>query len=176
MIGSHNTFTYMRPKQWWAWLLIPTARCQKQDIHEQIKKGIKLIDIRVRYTDKRGWCVCHGLSVYCEAFDAFTIAAVYKLPVRVLIEGKYDGGKMHELRILIRYCNIKVYECRDKTTWQQLFWDVETLPIEQYVGSMQSWYGKVFPFLYTLLNKKKLRKQMDICKENGTTIALFDFI
>lgn len=178
MIGSHNTFTYMRPIQWWARLLTWTARCQKKDIKQQLAEGIQLIDIRVRYSKKQGWMVCHWLTKYCRLIDVLLIAREANISVRLLIEGKYNNECLNYLKMIILSFlpTIQIYECRDKRTWAQLIPGVPSLAVEQYVGSMQSWYGKIFPILYKIFNRKKLCRQMEIAKESETKIALFDFI
>jgi hypothetical protein len=176
MIASHNTLTYMRPVQWWARLLRWTARCQKKNFSHQLAEGIRLIDIRVRHAAKDGWYVSHGLTRYCRLEYALDLAEASGLPVRLLIEGKYDEDLLNDLFITIGLSGVTVYECRDKRTWEQLIPGIPSLDVEQYVGSMQSWYGKIFPCLYTMFNRKKLYRQMAFCRESKTGMALFDFI
>ena len=176
MIASHNTFTYMRPIQWWARLLTWSARCQKKSFTQQLAEGIRLIDIRVRHAAKDGWYVSHGLTRYCRLERALDLAEVTDLPVRLLVEGKYDEYVLNDLLVTIGLSGVTVYECRDKRTWEQLIPGIPSLDVEQYVGSMQSWYGKIFPCLYTMFNRKKLYRQMAFCRESKTGMALFDFI
>lgn len=176
MIASHNTLTYMRPIQWWARLLTWSARCQKKSFTQQLAEDIRLIDIRVRHVAKDGWYVSHGLTRYCRLEYALDLAEASGLPVRLLIEGKYDEDLLNDLFITIGLSGVTVYECRDKRTWEQLIPGIPSLDVEQYVGSMQSWYGKIFPCLYTMFNRKKLYRQMAFCRESKTGMALFDFI
>ncbi len=176
MIASHNTLTYMRPIQWWARLLTWSARCQKKSFTQQLAEDIRLIDIRVRHVAKDGWYVSHGLTRYCRLESALDLAEAADLPVRLLVEGKYDEYVLNDLLVTIGLSGVTVYECRDKRTWKQLIPGIPTLEVEQYVGSMQSWYGKIFPCLYTLFNRRKLRRRMAICRESKTGMALFDFI
>lgn len=57
MIGSHDTFTYLKSswiynncKKYW--------KCQKKSIEEQYEFGIRMFDVRV-FWDKK-WRLCHG--------------------------------------------------------------------------------------------------------------------
>lgn len=59
MIGSHNTYTYLKStnwvynncKKWW--------KCQEKTIQEQYDFGVRFFDIRV-YRDGNLWRACHG--------------------------------------------------------------------------------------------------------------------
>lgn len=35
IIGSHNSMSYLRPANWWGWLLLPFARCQSKAVEGQ---------------------------------------------------------------------------------------------------------------------------------------------
>lgn len=61
IIGSHNSFTYCKPKNLLSWIGIPIGRCQTKNIEEQIKSGIRLLDIRVRFDNSGYMYLCHGL-------------------------------------------------------------------------------------------------------------------
>ena len=49
LVGSHNSFSYLPPKQWYlrpfAWI----ARCQNLNIQEQWNQGVRYFDIRIRF-------------------------------------------------------------------------------------------------------------------------------
>lgn len=57
MIASHNTFTFMRARKWWARLLTPWWRCQ---ISEYGAKSATMWDIRIRRQSNGAWTLCHG--------------------------------------------------------------------------------------------------------------------
>lgn len=69
MIASHNTFTYLRPCQWWARLFPWMWRTQDQNISCQYFDGVRYFDIRVR-RDNDKWRVCHGLVDFPLTFDS----------------------------------------------------------------------------------------------------------
>lgn len=60
MIGTHNSGTGEPSKSWYHKLLIPFARCQRYSIREQLNRGCKLFDLRVR-KDGNDYILCHGL-------------------------------------------------------------------------------------------------------------------
>lgn len=67
MLGSHDTFTYLKPtnkihnltKKWW--------RTQCKSIDEQYAFGVRFFDFRV-YRDNNVWRLCHGAANFKMAF------------------------------------------------------------------------------------------------------------
>ena len=180
MLGSHNTFTYMKPTKWWMYIFQPFVKCQSSTLEEQVAKGVNLVDIRLRYND--GWKVCHGLVEYCYFSHALHLIIKNNIKnVRILFEDSFEyseGNKTTIDCILKSYMvshKLVFYECRNKFDWSQPIGNYPTLePLSQIVGSMQSWYGRIIPKLYTIFNKKKINNiynNKDINKR-----YLFDFI
>ncbi len=62
-IGSHNSLSYMRPRQWWLRPLAWTARCQSMDLIQQWNAGVRFFDIRAKYRDGC-WISGHGMMDY----------------------------------------------------------------------------------------------------------------
>ena len=64
ILGSHNSWSYLRPSKWYLRPLAFTARCQRKDIRTQYSLGVRCFDLRIR-TDKDGNPrVRHGLFQY----------------------------------------------------------------------------------------------------------------
>lgn len=62
MIGSHNSMTYLPPKNILMRLFTPFWRCQNKTIKEQIDAGVELFDLRVVWDKKLDcWQFAHGL-------------------------------------------------------------------------------------------------------------------
>ena len=59
MIGSHNTFTYLKSTSWLYNNCKKYWKCQCKSIEEQHIFGIRMFDIRI-YRDKGKWKPCHG--------------------------------------------------------------------------------------------------------------------
>ena len=62
IIGSHNSMSYLRPANWWGWLLLPFARCQSKVVEGQIAAGARCFDLRISFDRhglarfRHGWC------------------------------------------------------------------------------------------------------------------------
>ena len=64
ILGSHNSWSYARPKKWWMKLLRFTAKCQDVDIRGQYEDyGVRCFDLRIREKDGR-FIIAHGLIEY----------------------------------------------------------------------------------------------------------------
>ena len=65
MLGSHNSWSYLKPK---CWLLYPfrfMSRCQSVDIMEQYEDyGVRCFDLRVEFDEYGILYVAHGLMRY----------------------------------------------------------------------------------------------------------------
>jgi len=68
MIASHNTFSYL-PSSKFMELFSCFWRCQDKNAIEQIKLGVELCDIRVKY-HKDSWRLCHGKAMFGEKFSS----------------------------------------------------------------------------------------------------------
>lgn len=71
MLASHNSATYLRPREWWMRPFSFMARCQSKNIIEQFEAGARLFDFRIRCTgkidDKTGRpevIITHGIIEY----------------------------------------------------------------------------------------------------------------
>ena len=62
MFGTHNSGTGEPSKCLCYWFLTPFAKCQKDSIINQVKKGARFLDLRVRNIDDN-YLFCHGLWV-----------------------------------------------------------------------------------------------------------------
>lgn len=91
MLASHNTLTYMRPRQWWARLCPWAWRCQTLTLCGQTVSGAALLDIRVCRHRGRWWAA-HGL-VRLGTEGSVTLMGLLRLhaipedmPVRIILE------------------------------------------------------------------------------------------
>ena len=53
ILGSHNTMSYLTPRNWFYKLIAFTAKCQSKSIQEQYEKyDVRLFDLRFRFNKK----------------------------------------------------------------------------------------------------------------------------
>lgn len=65
VLGSHNSWSYLTPKQWWAKLIAFTARCQHYDIQTQYEKyNARFFDLRLKFGKQGEAYVVHNNIIY----------------------------------------------------------------------------------------------------------------
>lgn len=65
IFGSHNSLSYLRPKKWFLYPFIFTAKCQKVNYKEQYENyDIRLFDLRIWFDKHDNIEVRHGAMVY----------------------------------------------------------------------------------------------------------------
>ena len=119
MIIAHNTFTSLRPKQWWlrpfAWM----ARCQSLDyrtLHQQY--GVEGFDVRLWYMPDHSVEFRHGMFRYdSEGLMPFlAYCETHRLAIRLMLECRSKR--------MLREASLRGYEKRfasDCALWQRLY-------------------------------------------------------
>ena len=188
ILGSHNSMTFSKPDNWFIRLFSWMYKCQDNDIKRQYDNGCRCFDLRVRYK-KNDWIFAHGLFQSSEysiwtilnKLNGLSVLNNENIYIRLVLEIPWHNKKQEEEFIKLckecvnRYYNKLVFfEARRKYDWLQL-WNFGNYPtVMQYVGSMQSWWGKLFPRIWSAIYKKKY---MFNAQHRGEgTICLFDFI
>lgn len=65
ILGSHNSWSYLKPRKWWMRLIAFAARCQSSTIKEQYRlHGVRCFDLRLRWDKKGNMIVAHGIVEY----------------------------------------------------------------------------------------------------------------
>lgn len=192
-IGSHNTFTYLPVRQWWLKPIGFMAKCQSLDIWKQYQLGIRLFDLRVRFTLNGKPILCHGYMEYDCPTD-FISDTLHKLNkckgiyVRVILEinkeNKYQEDRFIQYckKLELTYENIKFFEGRRKFDFKTIYkFKNPNEDLDEKYSSVTSFFKSKnkflkiiddwFPWIYAKLNNKKNLKK-------GTTHKWFllDFV
>lgn len=189
ILGSHNSMTYLPPKLWLMRLFSLFWRCQTNNVKHQYDKGVRCFDLRIRYV-KDKWVFAHGLTLFDNAelieilnyLNTQSVASNEAVYVRLILETRKSDmeheNKFKELCREVRnryYGRLMFFEARRKFDWVKLYnFDNFEPNVVQYVGSMQTWYGKIWPWLYWKLHNKEDREQL--FNHSDDTIVLYDFI
>lgn len=65
VLGSHNSWSYLRSKKWWMAPFTFMAKCQSVDIRTQYSEyGVRCFDVRVRFDDQGQLILAHGFMQY----------------------------------------------------------------------------------------------------------------
>lgn len=100
-IGSHNSWSYARPRKWY----IPrfVVRCQSVSIQEQYKIGARWFDLRLRLDAQGMWQVAHGACIFNVRYwdDLCWLNKQGDVYVRVLLE--YNFKPKDEAKLIARF-------------------------------------------------------------------------
>lgn len=200
-LGSHNSFTYLKPKKWWMRIFTIFARCQSKNIFEQYNAGARYFDLRFRFKSYENTykdiVVAHGLMEYDIHFiDIYgilnrlnRIAQIdnTKIYIRLLYELPYkDKSKYNYLKetkfVNLCYYFSNIFEnlifCggQRKYDWKPLAF-LEPHPKSVDLYSSQTWkiWDDWYPWIYaTIMNNKNYKKYKD--KEPKDGFMLMDFV
>lgn len=189
MIGSHNSFSYLRPVKWWHRLLSPWNKCQTKDISEQYNDGIRFFDIGVSFDKNYDVQLSYGNVSYKhgEAILSAWLSFLDNKPERVAIRIVLDIRKKpkdayiqtfhfdqlcHELEIkyptLVFRQRIVAWNCSD-------YINDKSLKLEKCYGSVQKFPWNILPVrLYVIFHNKETKKEYN--KSGWNNVALIDYV
>lgn len=196
-LGSHNSFSYLKPKHWWMYPFIPIARCQSRNIPQQFNYGARWFDLRIRYNKDNKFVVAHGVMEYKadvmtvrKALNMLNVQAftcdepVY---VRVIYEmsarDNSDKAQEREVRfsgfcdyIQSRYKHLKFIGGQRKYDWAQIhnFNTPEPKIIDKYSSMTWLKIDDWLPCLYAfVMNNRNWKKYKNI---EPDSFMLADFV
>lgn len=72
-IASHNSWTFLKPKSWWMYLIRRIAKCQEVDIKTQYNEyNVRLFDLRILFNLDGYPEITHGFVKYrCSIADLY---------------------------------------------------------------------------------------------------------
>lgn len=133
MIGSHDTFTYLKSSSWVYNHCTKLWRTQCKSIEEQYAFGIRFFDIRV-YRDGTKWRVCHGdanfkltfpsLKAICEMMSSKCPEAIYRIvlekgddPTRFIKEATSPLRRIPKATLCNLHENLWRVDIKSTKTW-----------------------------------------------------------
>lgn len=187
ILGSHNSWSYLKPKYWWLSPFAFTAKCQDISIEEQyFYYNVRCFDLRLNFDKHENLYIAHGGMRYDYSEEElyedlqFLNNRSDKCYVRVLYDARTKKDYKHsdlfkqkckeleeKFPNLIFWCgrccyNWKVeYEFKANPTCEEKYSSV--CPPKY----LDDWY----PWLYAKLNNEKIKKMKHDCD-----ILLIDFV
>ena len=186
VLGSHNAWSFLKPRKWWMKLIGFTAKCQKCDIQTQYEKyGVRCFDLRLRF-DKDGTpMIVHGPIEYEQyrfGNDLMWLDGKDDAIVRILLDTRskkqYTDHQKNAFTICCAilqqtYKNIKFCEGRDLYTWKVNYDFCTNVTFEELYSSVcppkivDDW----LPWFYAKLHNRK-----NIQKGTDKDVLLIDFV
>lgn len=171
MLGSHNSLSYLKPIKLIDRLLIPWSKCQRLNLKEQYKKGVRYFDIRLRKINN-SWHFVHNRVDYGkENYDVYQLldSIQDKIYIRFMLDERKtpkNPDKLtsefleHIYEISRLYENIIIDD--EITFWN---WKHYIKPIisvkENHASVCTEWYEYIFGTKYYARNNNHLAIQCD---------------
>ena len=107
-LATHNTMSYLPPKQWYLRPLSFLAKCQSVDYKVQYEKGSRAFDLRLYFDKNENPEFRHGFFRYSAdaLYDVLNFADKHQMSVRVLLEirGNFDkANEEHRRQAILFY-------------------------------------------------------------------------
>lgn len=187
VIGSHNSWSYLKPKQWWLRPFAFVARCQNIDIRTQyFFYKVQCFDLRICFDKHKNLQLCHGNMKYKYSEEQlykdlnFLNNRCNQCYIRVLYDVRskkqYKDSDLFKERckeLEQKFPNLIFWCGRNLYNWN-VDYEFKYKPtcIEKYSSVCPPKYlDDWFPWIYAKLNNKKIRK-----KEFDSEILLIDFV
>lgn len=186
IIGSHNSWSYYRPKKWWMKLISFTAKCQDLNIIDQYNLGVRCFDLRIRFKGDN-FIVAHGIVEYSVSKEKIlsTLNWLNKssnISVRILHEARTKKQYTEEsIKDFVNFCteiqckftNIKFWCGKNLYNWEDDY-EFEYKPSceEKYASvCLPKWIDDWYPRWFAKRNNQKI-----INKGTDKDILLIDFV
>lgn len=192
ILGTHNSWSYLQPTHLWMYLFQPFSRCQGISISDQITDyGVRLLDLRIRFTAAGKLRVCHGLVDYKissqeledqikdinESFPGFFI-------IRVLLDSR--NPSTIEMECFRSFCHVLRMRYKGimfigghgahKPNWEEQYAEMdkpEPRIEEKYSSVSAKGFIRILPHLWAKKNNQE-------CKKNAYRVSepylMLDFI
>ncbi len=189
VIGSHNSWSYLRPRKWWMRLIAFAARCQRVDIREQyLKYGVRCFDLRLRYHEDGTVTLAHGVVEYDYSHkdimdDIIWLDGKGDCYVRVLLEVRtyiqYTYTNVFHFRVFCEnfdkvFQRIQFWCGRNLYNWEQNYFFGDDPTCEETYGSVvpgKKWLYGWWPWLYAVTHNKQVK-----AKGTDKDILLIDYV
>ena len=189
MLGTHNAWSFLKPRKWYLRPFAFTARCQSKNIQEQYDAGSRYFDLRIRFDKHMNPIICHGSMEYKYStkeleYDLNWLDYQGDVYIRIILDlrADYDKTESWQEELFKKYCEYLsekfpklTLTCGAKLPKGETVIPLETvnIPIVEKYSSVcppkiiDDWV----PIVYAKINNKK-----NIEEYSEGNILLIDFI
>ena len=185
-LGSHNSWSYLKPKHWWLSPFNFIAKCQNVNIQKQHEiYGVSCFDLHIRFSQYGDLKVCHGFITYdidgIQLSKDLSYINKIKGIVRVILDTRTKLDYERSYPYFREFCTNLIYAYKNITFWcgRNLYnWEIdyrfnsELTCKEDYASvSKNKWINQFYPLAYA----KKYNKEI-LSKKYKEDILLIDFV
>lgn len=189
MIGSHNSLSYLPPKNLWGKITKLWGKCQDKTLVEQHNAGVRYFDIclnlYINSNDDYEWHFVHNKVDYGKVSnDVWNWLGNYKCPVRIIFDqrSKPDYAEKRT-KIFKDYIDIIKRDFNVNIDSAITFWDWKehykpTIEIKEYHASVSAkWYQYILGCKWFAKHKNKYAKETYYdYGEDNERVLLLDYV
>ena len=183
MIGSHNTLSYLPPKNLWGKITRPWNKCQDKTLEEQINTGIDYLDIRIDFYKDEKWHFVHNRVDYGVVNEnVWKAIGNTKLPIRVIYDRrskpKYPSYETNHfesyLRIIRKKYNVNIDSAITYWDWKEHY--KPSIEVKEFHASVSAkWYQYLLGCKWFALTYSGISKYPDV-EECINEVLLLDYV
>ena len=186
ILGSHNSWSYLKPKKWWMRIFSFTAKCQEVDIKTQYEMGVRCFDLRLNFFNGEPEIV-HNAIRYAVAWKDVEANLEWleekgDVFVRVLLDVRTESSFTERRReefiemcaiLENRHPGLKFWCGKVIFGWKTLYEFGNSPSCEENYSSVRSpkWLDDWWPWLYARKNNAKI-----VAEGTDKDILLIDFV
>lgn len=148
MIGSHNTLSYLPPKNLWGKITRLWNKCQDKTIEEQFNSGVDYFDIRINFYNDGKWHFVHNKVDYGVVdSNIWEYIGLTNVPIRIIYdrrsEPKYSSFERQRFIAYLSYLQQEYNICIDSaiTYWDWKEYYTPFVEVKEYHASVKAtWY------------------------------------
>ena len=147
MIGSHNSMSYLPPKNLWGKVTRLWNKCQDKTIEEQFNKGVDYFDIRINLYNEEWHFVHNKVDYGIVDNDIWKYLGETRLPIRVIYDKRskpkdinYRTNRFKTyLWILMERYNVNIDSAITYWDWKEHYKPL--IEVKEYHASVSAkWY------------------------------------
>ena len=183
MIGSHNSMSYLPPKNFWGKITRLWNKCQDKTIEEQVNTGIDYFDIRIDFYSDNDWHFVHNKVDYGVVNnDIWKYIGKIKVPIRVIYDRrskpKYASSERQRFIAYLYYLQQEYNICIDSAI---TYWDWKEhrkpfIKVKEFHASVSAkWYQYLLGCKWFALTYSGISKYPDV-EECMNEVLLLDYV
>lgn len=184
MIGSHNSMSYLPPKNLWGKITRPWNKCQDKNIREQYESGVRYFDIRINLYDDR-WHFVHNKIDFGHTYNLiWEFIAKHKIPIRLIYDQRSKPKDVnYKIARFKTYINILTEKYGVDIDSAITYWDwkeysIADIDIKEYHASVKAkWYQYILGCKWFANKYNDYAKQRHYgYSEDDERVLLLDYV
>ena len=184
MIGSHNSMSYLPPKNLWGKITRLWNKCQDKNIREQYEAGVRYFDIRINLYNDR-WHFVHNKVDFGRTYNLiWEFIANHKIPIRLIYDQRSKPKDVnYKIARFKTYINILIEKYDVDIDSAITYWDwkeysIADIDIKEYHASVKAkWYQYILGCKWFSNKYNAFAKAFNIeYKEYSNRVLLLDYV